>query len=112
MRKLLSFLFLSLFIFSLYADEKDRMVKLSTFPEESAIYIDDNIKGYGEAYFLRPLNNNSKVIIRIECFDHIPIIEEFYGFDKRNKINYHLIENKVNVGPVKDGLNDEKFIGP
>ena len=68
---------------------KAKIIKITVLPKETAIYVDNNLLGYGYAEFTRP-KSKRVAIIRLECNEYIPINTKFYGSDKRTAISYTL----------------------
>ena len=54
MKKYLIFLMTIMVGFSLSAEKKAKVIKISVQPKEAAIYVDNNLIGYGYGEFSRP----------------------------------------------------------
>lgn len=103
-------LLLSLLVTSAcYADKKDKIIKITAQPENAAIYIDNNLIGYGYGEFTRPAKKDQVVIIRIECNEYTPVHSKFYGRDERNSLSFSLMQDGFYRGSAASGLVN-KFI--
>lgn len=74
MKKFLLLLMTFMIGFSLHAGAKTKVIKISVQPQEAAIYVDNNLVGYGYGEFTRPPKKNQVAIIRIEC-NELPRIQ-------------------------------------
>ena len=122
MRKLL-FLFALICSVVCHAQQKN-VIRLSVVPEEAAIYINNNLAGYGYAEFSKP-KKKEVVVIKIECAEYNTIYTKFYGSDKRTLISYTMqqdgffrssaasgIVNKfftINIDPQYYTIDDDKI---
>lgn len=88
MKKLILLLTLIL-LTSFNATFARKIVKISVSPQQTAIYINNNLAGYGYAEFTKP-GRNEVVVIRLECNEYNSVLTKFYGSDKRNAISYTL----------------------
>jgi hypothetical protein len=104
---------------------KPKLIKISVEPQEAAIYINNNLLGYGYGEFTKP-KYNEVAVIKIECNEYNSIITKFYGTDKRKAISYTLqkdgfyrssaasgIVNKfftINIDPQYYEIGEEGFI--
>lgn len=115
-----------LLLFAIHAEaaKKPEIIKITAEPKEAAIYINNNLAGYGYAEFSRP-KKNEVVVIRIECDEYQPLLTRFYGGDKRTSLSYALqqdgfyrasaasgIVNKfftIDIDPMYYSLEDDKI---
>lgn len=82
------FLLVALMVgFSLHAEKKAKVIKISVQPQEAAIYVDNNLIGYGYGEFTRPPKKNHVAIIRVECNEYTTANSKFYGGDERNSLS-------------------------
>ena len=70
MKKYLMLLLAVMVGFALHAEKKSKVIKISVQPQEAAIYVDNNLIGYGYGEFSRPEKKNQVVIIRVECNEY------------------------------------------
>lgn len=90
--------------FSLHAGAKAKVIKISVQPQEAAIYVDNNLVGYGYGEFTRPSKKNQVAIIRIECNEYMTANSKFYGGDKRNSLSFTLMQDGFYRGSAASGL--------
>ena len=90
----------------LYAGNK--VVKISVVPAETAIYVNNNLLGYGYAEFTKP-KRNEVVVIKLECSEYIPVVTKFYGTDKRNAIFYTLQQDGFYRASAASGIVNKFF---
>ncbi|MDD5782868.1 MAG: hypothetical protein PUD30_08435 [Muribaculaceae bacterium] len=103
-------IFMTLIIgFSLYAEKKAKIIKISVQPQEAAIYVDNTLIGYGYGEFSRPKKKNEVAIIRIECNEYTTAHSKFYGGDERNSLSFNLMQDGFFRGSAASGLVN-KFI--
>lgn len=95
--------------FSLYAEKKAKIIKISVQPQEAAIYVDNTLIGYGYGEFSRPKKKNEVAIIRIECNEYTTAHSKFYGGDERNSLSFNLMQDGFFRGSAASGLVN-KFI--
>ena len=106
------FLLLSLMAFtglSCFAEKKAKVIKITVQPQEAAIYVDNNLVGYGYGEFSRPEKKNQVAIIRIECDEYTTAHTKFYGGDERNSISINLMQDGFYRASASSGLVN-KFI--
>lgn len=109
MRKYLILLLLAITGFSLSEGKKPTLIKITAEPKEAAIYVDNNLIGYGYGEFTRPEKKNQVAIIRIECNEYITANSKFYGSDERGSIAFKLMQDGFYRGSAASGLVN-KFI--
>lgn len=109
MKKFLFFLTFLMAVLPAAADKKDKIIKITAQPQEAAIYVDNNLIGYGYGEFSRPPKKDQVAIIRIECNEYTPIHSKFYGRDERNSISFNLMQDGFYRGSAASGLVN-KFI--
>ena len=103
-------IFMTLIIgFSLYAEKKAKIIKISVQPQEAAIYVDNTLIGYGYGEFSRPKKKNEVAIIRVECNEYTTVHSKFYGGDERNSLSFNLMQDGFFRGSAASGLVN-KFI--
>ena len=89
---------------SVNAEKKAKVIKISVQPQEAAIYVDNNLIGYGYGEFSRPSKKNQVAIIRIECNEYITAHSKFYGGDERNSLSINLMQDGFYRGSAASGL--------
>lgn len=89
---------------SLNAEKKAKVIKISAEPQEAAIYVDNNLIGYGYGEFTRPPKKNQVAIIRIECNEYTTANSKFYGGDERNSLSFKLMQDGFYRGSAFSGL--------
>lgn len=104
MKKILLLLFLLAMIFPLTAAKKDPIVKITVQPQEAAIYVDNNLIGYGYGEFTRPAKKDQVAIIRVECNEYTPVHSKFYGRDERNSISFNMMQDGFYRASAASGL--------
>ena len=109
MKKNLLVLMAMLVGFSLNAEKKAKVIKISVQPQEAAIYVDNNLIGYGYGEFSRPPKKNQVAIIRVKCNEYTTTNSKFYGGDERNSLSFNLIQDGFYRGSASSGLVN-KFI--
>lgn len=90
----------------LYAGNK--VVKISVVPAETAIYVNNNLLGYGFAEFTKP-KRNDVAVIKLVCNEYIPVVTKFYGTDKRNAISYTLQQDGFYRASAASGIVNKFF---
>ena len=105
--KRISLLFFMLTIVCIgYAAQK--VVKISVIPQEAAIYVNNNLLGYGYAEFTKP-KNKEVAVIKLECAEYNTVITKFYGTDKRNAISYTLQQDGFYRSSAASGIVNKFF---
>jgi hypothetical protein len=104
MRKFLFLLIVMLLGISAYADSKSKVIKITAQPQEAAIYVDNNLIGYGYGEFTRPPKKDQVAIIRIECNEYTTANSKFYGGDERNSLSFTLMQDGFYRGSAFSGL--------
>lgn len=94
---------------SCFAEKKAKVIKITVQPQEAAIYIDNNLIGYGYGEFSRPPKKNQVAIIRVECDEYTTAHSKFYGGDERNSLSFSLMQDGFYRGSASSGLVN-KFI--
>lgn len=101
------FLFLLTTIFvavSVQAAKRAKVIKINVQPQEAAIYVDNNLIGYGYGEFSRPAKKNQVSIIRVECNEYSTAHSKFYGGDERNSLSFNLMQDGFYRGSAFSGL--------
>ena len=109
MRKLLSVIVAIMVALSCYADKKAKTIKINVQPKEAAIYVNNDLVGYGYGEFPRPQKKNHVAIIRVECNEYTTANSKFYGGDERNSLSFNLMQDGFYRGSAASGLVN-KFI--
>lgn len=91
-------------IFPAIADKKSKVIKITAEPQEAAIYVDNNLVGYGYGEFPRPEKKNQVSVIRIECNEYSTVHSKFYGRDERDAISFKLMQDGFYRGSAASGL--------
>lgn len=104
MKKYLLLLVVLMVGFSLHAEKKAKVIKISVQPQEAAIYVDNNLIGYGYGEFTRPPKKNQVAIIRVECNEYTTANSKFYGGDERNSLSFNLMQDGFYRGSASSGL--------
>ena len=94
---------------SCFAEKKAKVIKITVQPQEAAIYVDNNLIGYGYGEFSRPPKKNQVAIIRVECDEYTTAHSKFYGGDERNSLSFSLMQDGFYRGSASSGLVN-KFI--
>lgn len=103
MKKLL-FIMMALLVSLPMMAKRDKVIKISVQPQEAAIYIDNNLIGYGYGEFTRPKKKHQVVIIRVECNEYTTAHSRFYGGDERNALSFNLMQDGFYRGSAASGL--------
>ena len=106
MKHLILFLFASFATYVGYAN--DKIVKISVVPQETAIYVNNNLLGYGYAEFTKP-KKKEVAIIKLVCAEYNTVITKFYGTDKRNAISYTLQQDGFYRSSAASGIVNKYF---
>lgn len=85
-----------------------KVVKISVIPSEAAIYVNNNLIGYGYAEFTKPKSKEAAVI-KIECNEYNTVVTKFYGTDKRNAISYTLQQDGFYRASAASGIVNKFF---
>ncbi|MDE6267227.1 MAG: hypothetical protein K2M07_07760 [Muribaculaceae bacterium] len=109
MRKFLSVIVAIMIAISCYAEKKAKTIKISVQPKEAAIYVNNDLVGYGYGEFPRPQKKNHVAIIRVECNEYTTANSKFYGGDERNSLSFNLMQDGFYRGSAASGLVN-KFI--
>lgn len=104
MKKLLLILLAIMVGFSLHAEKKAKVIKITAQPQEAAIYVDNTLIGYGYGEFSRPKKRNEVAIIRVECNEYTTANSRFYGGDERNALSFNLMQDGFYRGSAASGL--------
>lgn len=86
------------------AEKKAKVIKITVQPQEAAIYVDNNLIGYGYGEFSRPPKKNQVSIIRIECDEYTTVHSKFYGGDERNSLSFNLMQDGFYRASASSGL--------
>lgn len=109
MKKFLLLMMAAMIGLTLSAGGKEKVIKITVQPEEAAIYVDNNLIGYGYGEFTRPKKKNQVAIIRVECSEYTTANSKFYGGDERNSLSFNLMQDGFYRGSATSGLVN-KFI--
>lgn len=104
MKKYFFVLITLLVCFSAGAEKKAKVIKVTAEPKEAAIYVDNELIGYGYGEFSRPPKKNQVAIIRIECNEYTTANSKFYGGDERNSLSFKLMQDGFYRGSAASGL--------
>lgn len=85
-----------------------KVIKISVVPQEAAIYVNNNLLGYGYAEFTKP-KSKEVVVIKIECEEYTPVMTKFYGTDKRSSISYTLQQDGFYRSSAASGIVNKFF---
>ncbi len=95
-------------LLSILSYAKDKIVKITVVPEEAAIYVNNNLLGYGYAEFTKP-KKNEVAVIKLECAEYNTVITKFYGSDKRTAISYTLQQDGFYRSSAASGIVNKYF---
>lgn len=101
------YLFLSIALvcsISALSDNKAKIIKVTVKPQDAAIYVDNNLIGYGYGEFSRPPKKDQVAIIRVECNEYTTANSKFYGGDERNSLSFNLMQDGFYRGSAATGL--------
>lgn len=101
------YLFLSIALvcsISALSDNKAKIIKVTVQPQDAAIYVDNNLIGYGYGEFSRPPKKDQVAIIRVECNEYTTANSKFYGGDERNSLSFNLMQDGFYRGSAATGL--------
>ena len=104
MKKIIALLMALAIGVSAYAEKKAKVIKITAQPQEAAIYVDNNLVGYGYGEFTRPPKKNQVAIIRVECNEYTTAHSKFYGGDERNALSINLMQDGFYRGSAASGL--------
>lgn len=105
--KKLALLFFAL-TFTLLCQAKPKVIKISVVPQEAAIYVNNNLVGYGYAEFTKP-KKDEVAVIKIECAEYNSIVTKFYGSDKRTALSYTLQQDGFFRSSAASGIVNKFF---
>lgn len=103
MKKIL-FIMMALLVSLPVMAKREKVIKVSVQPQEAAIYIDNNLIGYGYGEFTRPKKKDHVAIIRVECNEYTTAHSKFYGGDERNSLSFNLMQDGFYRGSAFSGL--------
>ena len=106
MKQLILFFIASVAAVSGYA--ADKIVKITVVPQETAIYVNNNLAGYGYAEFTKP-KKNEVAVIKLECAEYNTVFTKFYGSDKRTAISYTLQQDGFYRSSAASGIVNKYF---
>lgn len=109
MKRIILISLMSILAIACFAEKKAKVIKIIVQPQEAAIYVDNNLIGYGYGEFSRPPKKNQVAIIRIECDEYTTANTKFYGGDERNSISINLMQDGFYRASAASGLVN-KFI--
>ena len=104
MKQILSVLISLMVCFSMSAEKKAKVIKITVHPQEAAIYVDNSLIGYGYGEFTRPPKKNQVAVIRVECNEYTTAHSKFYGGDERNSLSFNLMQDGFYRGSAASGL--------
>lgn len=103
MKKIFLLMMAILVVFPVMA-KREKVIKVSVQPQEAAIYVDNNLIGYGYGEFTRPAKKDQVAIIRVECNEYTTANSKFYGGDERNSLSFNLMQDGFYRGSASSGL--------
>lgn len=103
MKKIFLLMMAVLVVFPVMA-KREKVIKVSVQPQEAAIYVDNNLIGYGYGEFTRPEKKDRVAIIRVECNEYTTANSRFYGGDERNSLSFNLMQDGFYRGAASSGL--------
>lgn len=86
----------------------NKIIKISVVPQETAIYVNNSLLGYGYAEFTKP-KKKDVVVIKLECQEYNTIITKFYGTDKRKALSYTLQQDGFYRSSAASGIVNKFF---
>lgn len=104
MRRIIAFMLILTVALPAIAEKKSKVIKITVQPQEAAIYVDNNLIGYGYGEFTRPEKKNQVAIIRVECNEYSTANSKFYGGDERNSLSFNLMQDGFYRGSAASGL--------
>lgn len=105
--KLLISIILSLLALSVSAG-KPQIVKITAFPDNASIYVNNELAGTGFAEFTRP-KKNDVVIIRVECPEYKTVYSKYFGKDARPSLSFKLTQDGFYRSSASSGLVNKYF---
>ena len=93
MKKILLVATAIVFALTALAAKREKVIKINVQPQEAAIYVDNNLIGYGYGEFTRPKKKTQVAIIRVECNEYTTANSKFYGGDERNSLSFNLMQD-------------------
>ena len=96
------------FTFMYIGNAAPKIVKISVVPQEAAIYVNNNLLGYGYAEFTKP-KGREVAVIKIECAEYNTVITKFYGSDKRTALSYTLQQDGFFRSSAASGIVNKYF---
>jgi len=88
--------------------KKSKIIKLTVEPAEAAIYVNNNLLGYGYAEFTRP-KWGEVAIIKCELNEYKTIQTKFYYDDKRNDLTLRLQQDGFYRASAASGIVNKFF---
>lgn len=88
--------------------KKEKVIKITVLPKEAAIYVNNNLMGYGYAEFTKP-KSSEVAVIRLECNEYISINTKFYGTDKRTAVSYTMQQDGFYRSSAASGIVNKYF---
>ena len=98
MGKAIALVFTFLLAFTSYAAKRSVIVKINVEPKDAAIYVDNNLVGYGYGVFARPQSKNQVAVIKLECNGYITVNYKFYREDRRDALSFRLMQDDFICG--------------
>ena len=93
--------------FSAFAG-KPKIVKVTAEPATAAIYINNELGGYGYAEFTHP-KKNQVTVIRIEAPEYKTVNSKYYGDDKREAVSFKLQQDGYYRASAASGIVNKYF---
>lgn len=87
---------------------KPKTVTITAEPKEAAIYLNNEMSGYGYAEFTHP-KKNQVVVIRIECPEYKTVNSKYYGDDKRESVSFKLQQDGFYRASAASGIVNKYF---
>lgn len=87
---------------------KPQIVKVTAYPENASIYVNNELAGTGFAEFTRP-KKNDVVIIRVECPEYKTVYSKYFGKDARPSLSFKLTQDGFYRSSASSGLVNKYF---
>lgn len=87
---------------------KPKIVAVTAEPEGAAIYLNNELGGYGYAEFTHP-KKNEVVVIRIEYPEYKTVNSKYYGDDKREAVSFKLQQDGFYRASAASGIVNKFF---
>lgn len=108
MKRILLLLFAACSLVGTSSAKMARIIKLTVEPAEAAIYVNNNLLGYGYAEFSRP-KWGEVAIIKCELNEYKTIQTKFYYDDKRNDLTLKMQQDGFYRASAASGVVNKFF---